>query len=121
VLQVLGIEACRAALLGEIQNVISFDGSYVNYRHLAMLVDCMTGALACAAAVWSCGAHVRVLGGVVAVVLTARGELTPVTRHGINRVDSGPLQRCSFEETCEILMDAGAYVVASPLRVLCGA
>ena len=37
----------------------------------------------------------------------ARGELTPVTRHGINRVDSGPLQRCSFEETCEILMDAG--------------
>ncbi len=40
--QVLGIEACRVALLNEIQDVIR-DGSYVNYRHLAMLVDCMTG------------------------------------------------------------------------------
>merc|ERR550517_1378710 len=38
----LGIEAARQALLQEIKTVISFDGSYVNYRHLAMLVDCMT-------------------------------------------------------------------------------
>jgi hypothetical protein len=41
--QVLGIEACRVALLNEIQDVIR-EGSYVNFRHLAMLVDCMTGA-----------------------------------------------------------------------------
>ena len=39
---VLGIEACRAALLKEIRNVISFDGTYINYRHLALLVDAMT-------------------------------------------------------------------------------
>ena len=38
----LGIEACRVALLNEIQDVIR-EVSYVNFRHLAMLVDCMTG------------------------------------------------------------------------------
>lgn len=86
--RVLGIEACRAALCNEIKNVISFDGSYVNYRHLAMLVDTMT----------------------------FRGYLTPVTRHGINRIDSGPLMRASFEETCEIFMDAAVYAEVRPRR-----
>ena len=71
IMQVLGIEACRQALFNELKNVISFDGSYVNYRHLAILVDSMT----------------------------FRGYLTAVTRHGINRVESGPLMRSSFEET----------------------
>lgn len=42
VLEVLGIEAARAALLTELRNVIEFDGSYVNYRHLALLCDVMT-------------------------------------------------------------------------------
>jgi DNA-directed RNA polymerase II subunit RPB1 len=79
--RVLGIEACRQALLNEIKTIISFESSYVNYRHLAMLVDTMT----------------------------FRGYLTPVTRHGINRVESGPLMRASFEETCEIFMDAAVY------------
>jgi len=77
----LGIEAARGALLNEIKTVISFDGAYVNYRHLAMLVDCMT----------------------------ARGHLMAITRHGINRQPSGPLKRCSFEETCEILMEAAHF------------
>ena len=81
ILSVLGIEACRAALLNEVRNVIQFDGAYVNHRHLAVLVDAMT----------------------------FRGYLTAVTRHGINRVDNGPLQRASFEETVEILMDAAVY------------
>ncbi len=30
-------QAARAALLKEVRNVIQFDGSYVNYRHLACL------------------------------------------------------------------------------------
>ena len=37
VFMVLGIEGVRAAILSELRNVISFDGSYVNYRHLACL------------------------------------------------------------------------------------
>ncbi|KAK9455699.1 hypothetical protein V1511DRAFT_310865 [Dipodascopsis uninucleata] len=80
VLSVLGIEATRAALYKEIMNVIAFDGSYVNYRHLALLVD----------------------------VMTARGHLMAITRHGINRADTGALMRCSFEETVEILLEAAA-------------
>lgn len=68
---VLGIEAVRKALERELYHVISFDGSYVNYRHLALLCDTMT----------------------------CRGHLMAITRHGVNRQDTGPLMKCSFEET----------------------
>lgn len=42
VFSVLGIEAVRHALMKELRGVIEFDGSYVNYRHLAILCDTMT-------------------------------------------------------------------------------
>lgn len=42
IFEVLGIEAVRKAIEREMHNVISFDGSYVNYRHLALLCDIMT-------------------------------------------------------------------------------
>ena len=45
--------------------VIEFDGSYVNYRHLAALVDSMT----------------------------SRGYFMAITRHGINRAETGPLHQ----------------------------
>ncbi|PRT54496.1 DNA-directed RNA polymerase II subunit RPB1 [Wickerhamiella sorbophila] len=80
ILGVLGIEATRSALYREIYKVIAFDGSYVNYRHMALLVD----------------------------VMTSRGHLMAITRHGINRADTGALMRCSFEETVEILLEAAA-------------
>eukprot|EP01103_Thecamoeba_quadrilineata_P002203 TRINITY_DN12197_c0_g1_i1.p1 TRINITY_DN12197_c0_g1~~TRINITY_DN12197_c0_g1_i1.p1 ORF type:complete len:1771 (-),score=338.80 TRINITY_DN12197_c0_g1_i1:46-5313(-) len=83
IIQVLGIEAVRNALLKELRAVISFDGSYVNYRHLAILSD----------------------------VMTYRGHLLSITRHGINRVETGPLMRCSFEETVDILLDAATYAL----------
>ena len=35
--QVLGIEAVRKGLEREINHVISFDGSYVNYRYTIVL------------------------------------------------------------------------------------
>ena len=41
--------------------------------------------------------------------MTQRGILTSITRHGINRVDTGPLRKCSFEETVEILYEAAFY------------
>lgn len=80
IFKVFGIEATRAALMRELTQVLAFDGSYVNHRHLALLVD----------------------------VMTARGHLMAITRHGINRADNGALARCSFEETVEILLDAAA-------------
>lgn len=79
--EVLGIEGVRAALVNELRRVISFDGAYVNYRHLAIMCD----------------------------VMTFRGFLCAITRHGINRVETGPLQRASFEETVELLLDAATY------------
>jgi len=81
ILAVLGIEAARAGLLKELAMVLSFDGSYVNHRHMALLVD----------------------------IMTQRGLLMAITRHGINRNDTGALMRCSFEETVEILLEAAGH------------
>jgi DNA-directed RNA polymerase II subunit RPB1 len=86
--EIFGIEAARQSLLNELRNVLSFDGSYVNYRHLSILTDTMT----------------------------CRGSLTAITRHGINRIDAGTLTKCSFEETVEILTDAAAFGDIDNLR-----
>ena len=43
-------------------------------------------------------------------------NLTVITRHGINRNDTGPLMRSSFEETVNILHDAAIYVEADHLK-----
>ncbi|CAE7405431.1 polr2a [Symbiodinium pilosum] len=88
ILNVLGIEATRKALLFHIRMVISFDGSYVNYRHLGTMCD----------------------------VMTNRGHLMAITRHGVNRTNMGPLMKCSFEETVEILMDAAVYHETDHMR-----
>lgn len=80
IMKVFGIEAVRASLMREMKDVLTNDGSYVNHRHMAILCD----------------------------VMCARGELMAVTRHGINRSDTGALMRCSFEETVEILFDAAS-------------
>ena len=43
-------------------------------------------------------------------VMAYRGKLTSITRHCINRVDtSGPLRKCSFEETVEILLEVAMF------------
>jgi len=42
--------------------------------------------------------------------------LTSITRHGINRVDTGPLRKCSFEETVEILLEAAVFSEVDPLK-----
>lgn len=88
IFEVLGIEAVRRALLKELRTVISFDSSYVNYRHLSILCD----------------------------VMTQKGYLMSITRHGINRVDKGPLIKCSFEETVEILLEAAAFAQVDHLK-----
>ncbi|XP_064456621.1 DNA-directed RNA polymerase II subunit RPB1-like [Ornithodoros turicata] len=85
---VLGIEAVRKAVEKEMNHVISFDGSYVNYRHLALLCD----------------------------VMTAKGHLMAITRHGINRQDTGALMRCSFEETVDVLLDAASHAEVDYLK-----
>ena len=78
---VLGVEGVRSSLFFELRAVLSFDGSYVNYRHIACLADCMT----------------------------CTGTILAVSRHGINKGESGPMLRASFEETVEIFMKAATY------------
>ncbi|CAL8094787.1 unnamed protein product [Orchesella dallaii] len=85
---VLGIEAVRKSVEKEMNMVLQFYGLYVNYRHLALLCD----------------------------VMTAKGHLMAITRHGINRQDTGPLMRCSFEETVDVLMDAASHAEVDPMR-----
>jgi DNA-directed RNA polymerase II subunit RPB1 len=87
ILVVLGIEATRMSLIRELRVILRSYDIYVNYRHLATLVDMMT----------------------------QRGILTSITRHGINRVNSGPLRKCSFEETVEILFEAAFFGEHDPL------
>ena len=76
---VLGIEAARTALYHELINVTS-EGS-MNYRHLSLLIDTMT----------------------------SKGQLMSIDRHGINRGDIGPLAKCSFEETTDMLINASIF------------
>jgi DNA-directed RNA polymerase beta' subunit len=42
-------------------------------------------------------------------LMSFAGSLTSMDRHGINKLDNGPLGRASFEETLEQFKDAGFY------------
>tara|TARA_Y100000817_G_scaffold175199_1_gene136826 strand:+ start:4024 stop:8607 length:4584 start_codon:yes stop_codon:yes gene_type:complete len=77
---VLGIEAARNLLIEEITSVMS-DASYINNRHIELLCDIMTN----------------------------KGYLTAINRQGINRGDTGPLAKCSFEDTTDQLIKAGIF------------
>ncbi|KAK8373903.1 hypothetical protein O3P69_009116, partial [Scylla paramamosain] len=88
VFNVLGIEAVRKSIEKEMNAVLMFYGLYVNYRHLALLCD----------------------------VMTSKGHLMAITRHGINRQDTGALMKCSFEESVDVLMEAAAAAEVDPVR-----
>ena len=81
VLDVLGIEAAQQVLLEEIRAVLSFDGSYVNERHLQLLVD----------------------------VMTLSGTLTAMTRHSMHKLGGSTYHHASFEETQDVLIHAAAF------------
>jgi len=88
VLEVLGIEAARSLLLAELRKVIEFDGTYVNMRHFLTLVDTMT----------------------------YKGDIMAITRHGINKANTGPLMKCSFEETVDVLTEAAIFSETDSLK-----
>lgn len=77
--EVLGIEAARIALYEEILSVLG--ESTVDYRHVCLLID----------------------------VMTNKGGIMPINRHGINRSDIGPLAKSSFEEMDDKLIMAGIF------------
>ena len=77
----LGIEAARNILIDEITDIFEQSSSYVNYRHIALLSD----------------------------IITNKGALMSIDRHGINKSDRGPLAKCSFEETTDIIAKAAIF------------
>ena len=79
--RIFGIEAARKTLYNEINSVFELSDAYVNSRHICLLVDIMTN----------------------------RGSLMSIDRHGINKSDRGPLAKCSFEETPDILARAAIF------------
>ena len=81
VYKTLGVEAARQTIYNEIEEVMSFDGTYINHRHMGMLSDRMT----------------------------ATQNLVSIFRHGINNDDIGPIAKASFEETPEMFLRAAKH------------
>ena len=86
---ILGIEAARQVLVNEITDIFEQSSSYVNFRHIALLSD----------------------------VITHKGSFMSIDRHGINKSDIGPLAKCSFEETPDIIAKAAILESWTPLTV----
>lgn len=78
--ELFGIEAAREFLVQEFTNVISVD-AYINKRHVFLLVD----------------------------VMCFSGGISSISRYGVQRNQSGPLTKASFEECLDNFMKASVY------------
>ena len=76
-----GIEAARTRIIREIHEVLTSNGSGTNYQHIAIFGDLMTNI----------------------------GTLTSIDRHGLNKLDTDPLSRASFEKTVDQLITAAVF------------
>ena len=76
-----GIDTARAALIKEFKTVFASAGSKVNFAHLEILCDIMTNS----------------------------GVPTSIDRHGMNKSDTDPLARASFEKTVDQLLTAAVF------------
>ena len=76
----LGVEATRQFLIDEFKDIVSSDGSYINIRHIMVMVDFMT----------------------------FQGEIHSISRYGMKKSFSGPLAKASFEECLENFITAGS-------------
>jgi DNA-directed RNA polymerase II subunit RPB1 len=87
IFRVLGIEAARMFLRKEITKVLCFDGTYINSRHISLLVDAMT----------------------------RRGMITSVTRDGV-KADASVLGRCMFEVPVANLSASSVFGEKDPMN-----
>jgi DNA-directed RNA polymerase II subunit RPB1 len=95
--KILGIEAARQCIYNELADVVEFDGTYINYHHMALLCDRMT----------------------------YNTKMTSIFRHGINSDNIGPIAKASFEETPEMFLKAARHGELDHLRgvsanIMCG-
>lgn len=82
VFQVLGIEAARGSIIGEIDYTMSKHGMSVDPRHIQLLGD----------------------------VMSYKGEVLGITRFGLSKMRDSVLQLASFEKTTDHLFDASFYM-----------
>jgi DNA-directed RNA polymerase II subunit RPB1 len=76
-----GIEAARQLLLAEYRITYSNAGSQINHNHLSVLVDQMC--------------HL--------------GDIISIDRHGMNKIDSEPIAKASFEKTMDHFINAAIF------------
>jgi len=76
-----GIEAARNFIIRQIIAVLTSNGSGINYQHITIFGDLMTNV----------------------------GTLTSIDRHGLNKLDTDPLSRASFEKTVDQLITAAIF------------
>jgi DNA-directed RNA polymerase II subunit RPB1 len=77
--EIFGIEAARATLIREI--IFVYVGNAANFQHLSVLADIMTNC----------------------------GYLISIDRHGMNKSDTDPLSRASFEKTVDQMLTAAVF------------
>lgn len=93
----LGVEAVREFLIDEYTSVVSADGTYINQRHIMLIVD----------------------------IMTQSGSINSISRYGMHRDKVGPLAKVSFEESVDNFMKAGEYCEDETLNgcsasIMCG-
>jgi DNA-directed RNA polymerase II subunit RPB1 len=76
-----GIEGARHILIKELYNLFKNSGNNVIYQHIELLADIMTNS----------------------------GYMMSIDRHGINKLDTDPLSRASFEKTIDQLLTSAVF------------
>ncbi len=79
--EVLGIEAARSFLIKAFSDAISYEGAYINPRHIVLLVDFMVSL----------------------------GQVNGITFSGISRQPIGALEKASFEQAMETFKEAAGF------------
>ena len=82
----LGIEAAREFLIDEFIKIVSSDGTYIDKRHIELLVD----------------------------IMVFTGNILSISRYGMKREQTGPLAKASFEECLDNFIKAGANAEIEP-------
>jgi len=77
----LGLEAARCAFINEMKSIFYYYGIHITNHHYELLADC----------------------------LMYKGKFMSADRTGINRRNTGPFTRASFEETFTMFMKAGGF------------
>jgi DNA-directed RNA polymerase beta' subunit len=76
-----GIEAARQIYIHELSTTYAVSGANINLNHLSLLVDQMCHT----------------------------GEITPMDRHGLSKIDMDPIARASFEKTMDHFVNAALF------------